>query len=322
MIDLLRETDAIGLRIARTDEAAWQADDAPPPGLIRIGLHAGGGLPDAGTDAFDILLTDLTGAPPPWVTVPDLAAELRHLREATARQPLAAAILAQVLRVTPMLGFDAALLVESLAYSTLLASGGFRRWRAAMPPPRVRADALPRVRIERTGGVLEIVLDQPRGRNAIDAAMRDALTEALDFARLDPDRAPVVLRGEGAVFSIGGDLAEFGQADDPATAHAIRTLRSPARALHAVRDRATARLHGPCIGAGVEVPAAAGRLTARRGTSFRLPEVAMGLIPGAGGTVTVPRRIGRQRACWFAMSGRAIDLPTALDWGLADAEEA
>jgi enoyl-CoA hydratase/carnithine racemase len=75
------------------------------------------------------------------------------------------------------------------------------------------------------------------------------------------------------------------------------------------------------VGAGIEVPAAAARVVARAGTVFRLPEVSMGLIPGAGGTATVPRRIGRHRACYMALSGATIDLDTALAWGLVDAEE-
>jgi enoyl-CoA hydratase/carnithine racemase len=53
-------------------------------------------------------------------------------------------------------------------------------------------------------------------------------------------------------------------------------------------------------------------------TFFRLPEVAMGLIPGAGGTVSIPRRIGRHRTNWLGISGAVIDAEVALDWGLID----
>ncbi|MDZ4374202.1 MAG: enoyl-CoA hydratase-related protein, partial [Phenylobacterium sp.] len=68
----------------------------------------------------------------------------------------------------------------------------------------------------------------------------------------------------------------------------------------------------------IEVPAAAGRLAAGPGAFFRLPEVGMGLIPGAGGTVTIPRRIGRHRTCWMALTGADVDLATALAWRLVD----
>ena len=60
------------------------------------------------------------------------------------------------------------------------------------------------------------------------------------------------------------------------------------------------------------------RVDAKPGTYFWLPEVSMGLIPGAGGTVSLPRRIGRQRTNYFALSQRRIDAETALRWGLID----
>jgi enoyl-CoA hydratase/carnithine racemase len=68
----------------------------------------------------------------------------------------------------------------------------------------------------------------------------------------------------------------------------------------------------------MELPAFAGRVAARRDAYFILPEVALGLVPGAGGTASVPRRIGRQRTAWLALSGERIDAPTALAWGLVD----
>jgi enoyl-CoA hydratase/carnithine racemase len=77
-------------------------------------------------------------------------------------------------------------------------------------------------------------------------------------------------------------------------------------------------VHGACAGAGVELPAFAGRVIADPGTTFLLPELAMGLIPGAGGTVSLPRRIGRERTAKLALSGEPIDAKTALDWGLVD----
>ena len=76
--------------------------------------------------------------------------------------------------------------------------------------------------------------------------------------------------------------------------------------------------HGPCIGAGIEVPAFAGSVLASPGTTFRLPELRMGLIPGAGGTVSIPRRIGRWRTAYLALSGAPIGIETAQAWGLVD----
>ncbi len=111
------------------------------------------------------------------------------------------------------------------------------------------------------------------------------------------------------------------RAKDPALAHIIRVTQSVARLIHRAKDRVTARLRGACVGSGIEMPAAAGRVIARRHSFFRLPEVSMGLIPGAGGTVTIPRRIGRHRAAYMAISGADIDVDTALAWGLIDGVE-
>jgi enoyl-CoA hydratase/carnithine racemase len=252
----------------------------------------------------------------------ELDACVAGLRDQVERQPVAAAVAAQVLRMTPRLPFEEALVLESIGYSLLLASDGFRAWRAATPVRHPPDETGSRILIVDKGRGLEIRLNRPARRNAFDARMRDELAEALAFALDHPGAPRVALSGEGPAFSAGGDLDEFGQAPDAGWAHMIRTARSPARLVHALGPRLTARVQGACVGAGVEVSAAAARLVARRGAFFRLPEVSMGLIPGAGGTASISRRIGRHRACYLAISGADIDLPTALAWGLVDAEDA
>lgn len=296
----------------------------PPPliataGAVQVGVHRGGPVPGGALEPFDILLSADPAAPGPWVGLPPprLDAAIADLRAAVGRQPVAAAACAQVLRMSLDLPFEQALAAESLAYSMLLASEGFRSWRAANPPRSRPEEPAPRVQLD-VGRAIAIRLTRPAARNAFDARMRDELCEALSFAADHPDALPVVLSGEGPAFSAGGDLDEFGRADDPGRAHLIRTLRSPAQLVHALSARVTAQLHGACVGAGIEVPAAAGRIAARPGAVFRLPEVSMGLIPGAGGTATIPRRIGRRRAAYMAISGAEIDLATALAWRLVD----
>ena len=293
-------------------------------GVVRVGVHRGGRLPHRGLNAFDILLTTSAGAPFPWVSLPDdaLRAAMSRLETRIARNPVAAAVAAQVLRVTQRLSFDNALTLESLGYSMLLASSEFRSWRLSTPVRQRTDESKKRIRIDKRDSVLSIRLDRAAKRNAFDAAMRDALTEALSFALNHPDKPQVALSGEGPSFSAGGDLDEFGTADDAGWAHMVRTLRSPAGLSHALGGRLTVLVHGACVGAGIEIPAAAARVVAKPGAVFRLPEVSMGLIPGAGGTVSIPRRIGRHRACYMAISGADIDLATALAWGLVDAEDA
>ena len=105
------------------------------------------------------------------------------------------------------------------------------------------------------------------------------------------------------------------------TGHAVRSLRLPAAALLRTRAMSHFRVHGACIGSGIELAAFARRLTATADAFFQLPELRFGLIPGAGGCVSLPRRIGRQRTAYLALSARRINAATALDWGLIDAIE-
>lgn len=257
------------------------------------------------TDAFDVV-------------VPDEAA-LVPLAQAVATAPRAAGTLAQVLRRIPVLDLEGGLTLESLAYASLQAGPEFVAWREANPPRAPAPDAEPAVRTERTGDRLRITLHRPAVRNAFSAAMRDALVDALRVAALDPSLRSVVLDGAGPAFCAGGDLHEFGTRPDPATAHAVRSTRSAARWLARCAGRVRAEVHGACVGAGTELPAFAARVHAREDAFFQLPELAMGLVPGAGGTVSLTRRIGRQRTAWLALSGQRLPAPQALAWGLVDA---
>jgi enoyl-CoA hydratase/carnithine racemase len=126
------------------------------------------------------------------------------------------------------------------------------------------------------------------------------------------------LSGNGPSFCSGGDLGEFGSFPDPATAHVVRLTRSPARLAHQIADRLHVHLHGACMGAGIEVPALAGHVVAAADAVISLPELSLGLVPGAGGTASIPRRIGRHRTAALALSGMRIDATTALGWGLVD----
>lgn len=254
------------------------------------------------------------------VVVPDLEAAAPVVA-AIARNPMAAAVLVQVLRVTEELPLEPALTVESMAYATLQGGAEYARWlagRGAAAEPGPAEDG-PAVELRREGGTLALTLNRPGNRNAMSVEMRDALVEALGLARADERIAAVEIDGRGRCFSTGGDLSEFGSVPDAASGHLVRSLRLPGRVLAACAGRAHARVHGACIGSGMEFPAFAGRVTAAGDAHFQLPEVGMGLIPGAGGCISIARRIGRQRLAWLALTGRRIRATTALEWGLVDA---
>ncbi|MGN6475259.1 MAG: enoyl-CoA hydratase/isomerase family protein [Mycobacteriales bacterium] len=238
------------------------------------------------------------------------------MRFVSATETQASAMLAAVLGVSARLPVEDALVIESLAYSTLQSGREHQAWLAARQPRQQFVHREP-VKVRRAGDVLHVQLNRPERRNAIDAGTRDALLDAFAIAAADPD-LEIEWDGVGPSFCSGGDLDEFGTLEDPASAHFIRTTRSLGAAVHRLRDRITVRMHGRCAGAGVELPAFAGRVVADPDTTFLLPELAMGLIPGAGGTVSLPRRIGVERTEQLARSGEPIDAKTALDWGLVD----
>ena len=230
--------------------------------------------------------------------------------------PTAAVTTAQILREGDSRTVGEGLLVESLAYATLQSGSEFASWLAAQGR-RVRNDDSPRIRTREHADRVDVILDRPRLRNLIDARMRDELIDALAALAYGPTR-PIRLMGEGPAFCAGGDPAEFGTVADPATAHMLRSTANIAARLHRVADRVTAHVHGPCIGAGVEMMAFCGRVQAHPDTRFRLPETRMGLMPGVGGTVSIPARIGRHRTLTWLLQDNTIDANTALDWGLID----
>jgi hypothetical protein len=236
--------------------------------------------------------------------------------------PLASQALVQLLRMQQRLDVGSGLVAESLVYSTLQSGPEFQRWLRERRAPREWAAPLrPAVRVEREGARLLVTLDRPEKHNAFSVEMRDGIAEALRVVIADASIERVELRGQGPSFSSGGDLDEFGTLPDPATAHAIRSARHPARLLAACAGRVRVFLHGACVGAGIELPAFAHDVRARRDAFFLLPEVRFGLVPGAGGTVSLPRRIGRQRTAWLALSGERLDAETAFAWGLVDGLE-
>jgi enoyl-CoA hydratase/carnithine racemase len=258
------------------------------------------------------------------ITVPSIDAAIADLAARVDRWPLAAAVCDDVLRsVDPAGPTLVGVVTESLAYSTLQGGPEFARWLAERGPARLPDIADP-VQAHRDGNTLRIAFNRPQRHNAFSTDARAALLEALAVAQLDPSVDGVVLTGNGPSFCSGGDLDEFGTLRDPASAHLARTRYSPALVLDALTARlgqaCRAEVHGQVLGSGLEMAAFCGRVLCQPDTVFGLPELSLGLIPGAGGTVSVTRRIGRWRTAYLVLSGQTIDADIALAWGLVDAK--
>ncbi|WP_197383029.1 enoyl-CoA hydratase/isomerase family protein [Mycolicibacterium mengxianglii] len=256
------------------------------------------------------------------VVVPSVSDTLTQLQERTQRWPQAAAMCDDVLRTVdtsaPALR---GVIIESLAYSTLQSGPEFACWLATRGPAAPVALADP-VLVERDGDVLRVRFNRPQRHNAFSTDARAALLDALAVAQLDDSITGVVLSGNGKSFCSGGDLAEFGTFADPATAHLARTRHSPALALdeltHRLGAACRAEVHGQVLGSGLEMAAYCGQVTCAPDAVLGLPELALGLIPGAGGTVSITRRIGRWRTAYLVLTGHTIRPATALSWGLVD----
>ncbi len=253
-------------------------------------------------------------------TVVDVGADLERIAATARRMPIASTALVQLLRHGRTLDLHEALIAESLVYSTLQAGPEFRRWLEEEAPAgaELPEDRASPVLVERCGERLDIRFNRPDRHNAFNAAARDALCEALTLALGDDSIEEVVLSGQGDSFCSGGDLQEFGTLPDPATAHLVRSTRHAGRMIAALGKRIRVEVHGASVGAGIELPAFASHVSADSNAFFCLPELSLGLVPGAGGTASIPRRIGHRRTAWMALTGRRVDPTTALAWGLID----
>jgi len=168
-----------------------------------------------------------------------------------------------------------------------------------------------RVHLERDGDVAVIVIDNPP-INAGSAEVRRGLMSAIATVKVDAGVQAAVLIGAGNTFVAGSDLREFGQPLDepqlPAVIAAIEGCGKPV----------VAALHGAALGGGFELALGCDARVASAGTVVGLPEVTLGIIPGAGGTQRLPRVVGVPRAIRMVCSGERIRSELALSLGLVD----
>ncbi|CAM2984114.1 enoyl-CoA hydratase [Mycobacterium intermedium] len=306
--------------LSQAQHAPPDPSSAAPPGVV---VAHGPLVDESWLDYPTFAITEEPCTDRRVVTVDSVPQTLAELEERCRHWPHASAVCDDVLRTLDPSGATlAGVVAESLAYSTLQSGPEFARWLQERGPARVPAIADP-VLAERNGDTLHITFNRPQRHNAFSTDARAALLEALTVAQLDPSVTGIVLSGNGPSFCSGGDLAEFGTLADPASAHLARTRHSPALSLDALTARlgraCRAEVHGQVLGSGLEMAAFCGWVEASENSVFGLPELSLGLIPGAGGTVSVTRRIGRWRTAYLVLSGRTIDAETALAWGLVDA---
>ncbi|WP_157268214.1 3-hydroxyacyl-CoA dehydrogenase NAD-binding domain-containing protein [Azohydromonas aeria] len=170
-----------------------------------------------------------------------------------------------------------------------------------------------RVHLERDGDVAVVVIDNPPV-NAGSAEVRRGLLQALETVAGDDGLRAAVLIGAGNTFIAGSDLREFGQP--------LQEPQLPAviAAIEACDKPVVAALHGAALGGGFELALGCDARVAAAGTVVGLPEVTLGIIPGAGGTQRLPRLVGVPKAIELVCSGARVTSGQALALGLIDSE--
>ena len=168
-------------------------------------------------------------------------------------------------------------------------------------------------RYEVTEGIAVLTLENPPV-NGLGHGVRSALADGLAKALGDAGVAAIVIRGSGPGFSGGADIREF----NTPRMLAEPSLRTLVAMVEASPKPIVAALHGVAMGGGLELPLACHYRVAAPGTKVALPEVKLGLIPGAGGTQRLPRVIGVEAALNMIVSGEPVAAEKLAPAGLFD----
>ncbi len=168
------------------------------------------------------------------------------------------------------------------------------------------------VTARRRGSVCLIVIDNPPV-NAASHAVRSGVLRALTEAEADGDVHAIVILCEGRTFVAGADIREFGKPPGEPSLPAL------CQRIEACTKPVIAAIHGTALGGGCEIALACHGRIADAGAKLGLPEVKLGLIPGAGGTQRLPRLIGMAAAIEMVATGRMMGAAEALERGLIDA---
>lgn len=168
---------------------------------------------------------------------------------------------------------------------------------------------------ERTGDHLLLLrLNRPERRNALATDLLALIADALDAAAVDPVVRAVVITGSDKVFAAGADIQELATRD---TAGALADIRPALWArIRSFSKPFIAAVEGWALGAGNELVMCCDLVVCGEGAKFGQPETNLGIIPGAGGTVTLPRLVGRSRAMAMVLLGEPISAAEAQAAGL------
>jgi len=167
--------------------------------------------------------------------------------------------------------------------------------------------------LDKKGHIAYITLNRPQVLNIYNVRMRDELFEALSAIKSDEDVHVAIIRGAGEkAFCAGADLSEFLSAPAPTSARHVRWHRDVWGLFLNLPQPVIGALHGYVFGSGIEMAMCCDIRIATEDAVFGLPEVALGFIPAAGATQTVPRAVGPGHALDLLLTGRRVGAKEAL----------
>lgn len=175
------------------------------------------------------------------------------------------------------------------------------------------------IHVDAVGPIGELVLARPERRNAMSAEMGDEIARAVDELNAAPHLRCVIVRGEGASFSAGGDLGmleERTRLPGEENRRGMRAFYDRFLAVRRLRVPTVAALHGHAIGAGLCFALACDMRVAAGGTKLGVTFVRVGLHPGMGATYLLPRVVGHAHATELLLTGRVILAEEAARIGL------
>jgi enoyl-CoA hydratase/carnithine racemase len=174
------------------------------------------------------------------------------------------------------------------------------------------------ISVETAKAVAVLTLDNPP-MNVVTLALTRALDAALDRLAADDAVRVLVVTGAGRrAFCAGSDIKEFSAVADDVVGKKLRAETAAFSKLAHFPKPTIAAINGIAFGGGLEIAVCCDLLIAAGDARLALPEVKLGVFPGSGGTIRVPRRIGEARAKQLMFTGEPIDAETALAWGLVN----
>jgi len=174
------------------------------------------------------------------------------------------------------------------------------------------------ISLNKKDGIGFLLLNRPEVRNAFNQVMIDEIRESLECIRKDKEIRVLIVTGAGKAFQAGADIAELRRMSPLELLRWNEGIVRINAALESLPQPVIAAINGAAMGGGLELALACTIRVMEESAKIGLPEVKLGIIPGTGGTIRLPRLIGIGRAAKLVLTGDPIGAKDALDLGLVD----